>query len=361
MMPSIKLFVYTSYIFLPLILFSCAGDIRQHLRPNSPQKNVNAVDQEEIDCTMMSVSFSHDGRFLASGGGDVCLWDIESGRLLKTYQTQPVGDIPKYIISIAFSPNNADLVTGSYDGVVRVWERSTGSLLQQLKGHKAVIRSVTYSSNGRYIASGSFDGTVRVWNANTGEQMRVFEGDLGSIETVHFSPDDRLIVVGGVDGVHLLDTTTGKQIGKYDISEDEIRIRYAGFSPDGHQVYIVGSRGAMYRWDLASAKQVQISGDKIDLQGFPADLSPDGQLIIMGGNGLIGLMDTGKGREIKLFHTGDQVIKDFDFGSGDQVIRGLAFGPDGKHFASVGYDGVLRLWDLQQSEPVQTFELKQIE
>ena len=343
-----KLFVCTSFIFLPLILYSCTGDIRQHLPIDSPKKDVKVVDQKEISCTTMSVSFSHDGRFLASGGGDVCLWDIELDRLIKTYKTQPVEGIPKYIMSIAFSPNNSYIVTGSYDGVLRVWNLSTGSLLRQLKGHTRVIRSVTYSTDGRYIASGSYDGTVRLWNAHTGEQVRVFSGIASSTESVHFSPDDRLIIAGGIDGiVQLWDVTTGKQMGKYDISADKMSARYAGFSPDGHRVYIVGFKGAIYRWDLSSARQTQISENRIDLQGFSADLSPDGQKIIVGAYGLIGLVGADSGRAINVFQ------------AGDQEIRGLAFGPDGKHYASVGYDGVLRLWDIQKSEPMQTFKYKE--
>jgi WD40 repeat protein len=65
-----------------------------------------------------SVSFSPDGRFLASGGADgvVRMWDIESGREVRRMEH---GD---WVQSVSFSPDGRFLASGGRDGVVRVWE-----------------------------------------------------------------------------------------------------------------------------------------------------------------------------------------------------------------------------------------------
>src|SRR5258705_9805119 len=83
--------------------------------------------------------------------------------------------------SIAFSPDGGQLVSGSSDDTVRLWDISTGALLQVIKGHSSSVQSVTYSPDGRYIASGSHDGTVRIWDAISGLQVRTYSGHSGSV------------------------------------------------------------------------------------------------------------------------------------------------------------------------------------
>jgi WD40 repeat protein len=46
-----------------------------------------------------------------------------------------------------------------------VWNASTGAALQQLKGHTDWVRSVAFSYDGTQIVSGSDDNSVRVWDA----------------------------------------------------------------------------------------------------------------------------------------------------------------------------------------------------
>src|SRR5882762_10942527 len=66
---------------------------------------------------------------------------------------------------VAFSPDGERLVSGSYDLTVRLWNTSTGALLQVMAGHKGSVDSVVYSPNGMLIASCSEDHTVKIWDA----------------------------------------------------------------------------------------------------------------------------------------------------------------------------------------------------
>src|SRR5882762_10023138 len=51
--------------------------------------------------------------------------------------------------SIAFSPDGGQLVSGSSDHTVRLWNISTGALLQIMTGHSDLVLSVMYSPDGR--------------------------------------------------------------------------------------------------------------------------------------------------------------------------------------------------------------------
>ena len=71
------------------------------------------------------------------------------------------------IFSLAALPDG-NLVSGSADDVLRIWDTTTGVLKLNLTGHTGNIYSVITLKNTTYIASGSGDKTIRIWNQATG-------------------------------------------------------------------------------------------------------------------------------------------------------------------------------------------------
>jgi WD40 repeat protein len=100
------------------------------------------------------------------------------------------------VASIAFSPDDRHIVSGSDDKTVRVWDAQTGhSLMDPLKGHDDWVTSVAFSADGRHIVSGSYDETVRVWDAQMGQSVvDPLKGHDHWIASVAFSPDGRHII-----------------------------------------------------------------------------------------------------------------------------------------------------------------------
>jgi WD40 repeat protein len=65
---------------------------------------------------------------------------------------------------------------GCTDGIVRVWDLSSGTLLRALAGHASSVFSVTQvaqSASTWMLCSGSADGTCRVWDVQRGDCLRV--------------------------------------------------------------------------------------------------------------------------------------------------------------------------------------------
>jgi len=69
---------------------------------------------------------------------------------------------------VAFSPDGKQVVSGSGDKTVRLWNTATGALLQTLEGHSASVYSIAFSPDGKQVVSGSRDNTVRLWDTATG-------------------------------------------------------------------------------------------------------------------------------------------------------------------------------------------------
>eukprot|EP00759_Apiculatamorpha_spiralis_P027557 PhF_6_TR30374/c0_g2_i4/m.44502 len=80
------------------------------------------------------------------------------------------------VTSVAFSPDNKYIVSGSEDGSVSVWDASSGEEVRVMYGHLDGVSSVAFSPDNKYIVSGSQDSTVRMWDATSEEDLKRFEG-----------------------------------------------------------------------------------------------------------------------------------------------------------------------------------------
>jgi WD40 repeat protein len=65
---------------------------------------------------------------------------------------------------VAFSPDGAQIVSGSEDKTVRVWDAHTGKELAVLEGHSHYVGSVAFSPDGAHINSSDLCGFELAWN-----------------------------------------------------------------------------------------------------------------------------------------------------------------------------------------------------
>ena len=62
---------------------------------------------------------------------------------------------PSSVMSVSFSSDGRYVASGSKDKTVKIWEIQTNKCLSTLQGHTSSVMSVSFSSDGRYVASGS--------------------------------------------------------------------------------------------------------------------------------------------------------------------------------------------------------------
>lgn len=86
------------------------------------------------------------------------------------------------------------LATGSYDATVKIWDIETGRVIRTLRGHTLGIRALQF--NDRVLVTGSLDGSVKIWNWWTGACINTLTHQDGVI-TVHMDGD--LLASGSID------------------------------------------------------------------------------------------------------------------------------------------------------------------
>ncbi|MTJ48802.1 WD40 repeat domain-containing protein [Dolichospermum sp. UHCC 0259] len=143
-----------------------------------------------------SVSFSADGKTLASGSGDytIKLWNVETGDEIRTLSGHTSS-----VYSVSFSANGKTLASGSYDETIKLWNVETGDEIRTLSGHTSSVYSVSFSANGKTLASGSYDETIKLWNVETGDEIRTLSGHRGDVKSVSFSADGKTLASGSYD------------------------------------------------------------------------------------------------------------------------------------------------------------------
>ncbi|KAK5654142.1 hypothetical protein OQA88_7573 [Cercophora sp. LCS_1] len=164
-----------------------------------------------IEDGVTTVAMSPDAKFVAAGSLDksVRVWDIKTGYLIERLEG-PDGHKDS-VYSVAFSPSGRELVSGSLDKTIKMWELSAprgmnqqpplkgGRCTKTFEGHRDFVLSVALTPDNAWVLSGSKDRGVQFWDPRTGQTQLMLQGHKNSVISVAPSPMGGYFATGSGD------------------------------------------------------------------------------------------------------------------------------------------------------------------
>lgn len=214
--------------------------------------------------------------------------------------------------------------------------------------HSASIESADVDSGGHYAVTASEDKTARVWEISSGRLLQVLRppqgtGDTGKLTAVAMSPDGRVVAVGGdtsyewdkSESIELFDPSTGRLLRRLGGLPDAVL--HLAFSPDGRWLAasLAGKNGVRV-WDSTRWAAPFEDVDYGD-QTISASWSADARLATSSSDG-----------QVRLYRVSEQGLKKLASAAPGRNVGypgvatpgesfwSLAFSPDGRSLA-LGY------------------------
>lgn len=118
------------------------------------------INQLDDCCEIMSLEFDPEGRVLWTGDrrSRLSSWNVETGELIDTWGSWHDRGILQ-LITIPESP----VVLHSCGMTVKIWHRKIGFLIHELIGHRAAVGAIAATQNGQRVVTGSDDGVIKIW------------------------------------------------------------------------------------------------------------------------------------------------------------------------------------------------------
>lgn len=221
-----------------------------------------------------------------------------------------------------------------------------------LDGHQAHIHDSGWSRDGRTFASTGYDGQVRVWDSASGRTLCSVKPHVGYACSVAVSPDGRLTATGGSadEFVKVYESATGRELRS--ISTRGGATYALSFSGEARYLVGVQADGHLRVWRTADGVEVSAFAPKAGYVHTSA-FSRDGRLLAYPGvNGALLIAETAEWSDPAADPAQPRRIQAFDGHPGG--VGYLAFHPAGRHIASSGADGSVRIWELASRRRIAT-------
>ncbi|MGL4611922.1 MAG: hypothetical protein ACRCYY_19970 [Trueperaceae bacterium] len=293
------------------------------------------------------------------------------------------------VSTTVFSPDDQWLVTGSEDGLLRVWDMrllatDTNNLQKPaylITAHRSLIHEAIFSPDGQLLVSTSQEGEVKVWSfadiLNRESVKPVTELTTTSdaaIVSSGFTANGEFLVLGYQHGfIELWQTRTWTKHATLNATTHPKDLIWSlTLSPDGNWLaasVVADVKGRVHLWQLNPLTTTQQDGEAIPADNIlPFDttikglsFSSDSHWLALGGarGGVLLLEVTASGlensRPIPLLSSHDVP------GHSDEIFH-FAFSEDGAWLASSSKDRSTHLWwlaDLNEAgRPVRSVILR---
>ncbi len=283
----------------------------------------------------LQIDFSPDStRLLTAAGaeGTAMVWDAATGRILSTFEGHTKPHAHVHVASFG-GPNLA--ASGDTRGRVYLWSPMSGDVRAELPRHEAPVWALAFSPNGKVLVTGSTDGVIKLWNLVDSRPIGQTIGLRGRARIV-FSPSGDIFATTTEDGlVAFWDTMTGKPA--YPPLSHAGAVLSGAFDVGGSRFLTASTDGPARIWNCrpkpfaAYPHQVEISKAATSLDGAFVALGRDNHTLAFAST---------------------QNSLDAHILPGPAVnAQSVVFNKTGSGIAFCGGDGTARVWRTSDFQP----------
>ena len=269
---------------------------------------------------IQSVSWSPDGKMLATGRRILTVWNTEDWSIVRRLSGHREG-----VLDLAWAPDSRLLASSSADNTIILWDLATGQPeIPPLKLHgDRPINSVAISPDGKVLASGGDDRAIMLFDLEKLKPItRIENGFLNGVTSVAFKPGqgNYQLAAGSYDNsITLFDINIVQPLSE-EVTTGKGEVISLLSLPDGALLLAGRTQNGLAIWRIQGDQEA-----KTALAYIPtaAAFSPDGSLLALGEkDGDVRLLDAASGQELR------------SFANSKNPILSLAFSPDGRQIAS---------------------------
>jgi len=207
-------------------------------------------------------------------------------------------------------PTNEDLVmTGGADSNAVLFNRTTGKIVDTLKGHKKKITSVKFHPTEKAAFTTSLDNTSTIWGYNN---------------------------------------SAGKYTAQHTLKDHSAEVSGCTLHPSGSYLITASMDKTWCFYDVARGTCLQqVKNEKVTAGYTKVSFHPDGLILGAGtADSIVRIFDVKAQKNVANFkgHTGK--------------VTALSFSENGYYLASGDEEGVVKCWDLRKLKDFQTIDLK---
>ena len=282
------------------------------------------------DHPMFAVSFSADGRLLASAGEgpEVGVWDVATKEAIRKIRTEA-----KSVPALAYAPNGRLLAVAGGSGAVWVYDADSFAVARHLQGDTGEPRALAFSPDSSRLAVLHASGKAMVWRISGDDAIDATIEASGDGRQVAFAPDGSSLALPGADGgLMLWDVKKRRAATTLLVDDDRRGVGAVAFAPSGRWLFLAVHPLDLYVWSRQDARlRVRLFGPTAEVMGLA--FSPEADL----------LASVGRDKHLRLWET--ESFGPVHVLAGHQrAIRSVAAAPGAPVFATASEDGSVRLW-----------------